>query len=168
MSRIDIPKKVREFAGMAEALAGLVELADKANAWQQQEDEHRGRLAQLAKDETAARAILAAVATDIDRSKAEAAGLLELAKRDAEAIKADAVAEAEKITAAANEAVEAAKAKERRAEADQRKAEKELAEITQRAAVAGAELADINAKIAEASAELARAQADAARAKVKA
>lgn len=102
--------------------------------------------------EVQARERCAAADAAVEKANAEAAGLIDGAKRDAEAIKAAAAEQAQKITDAAVAAVEAAKAKERRAEADQRKAE---------AATAAAEkaLAEIQGKLADAQAIIAKAEA---------
>lgn len=149
---IDIPKKVREFAGMAEALAELVEIADKANAWQQREDEHRSRLVQLAADEAAIRERIAIAERQEDQARKSALAITDQAKADADTILAKAASEADQIRDAANQAVEIAKAKERRAEADQRKAEAACATCVAR-------LAELEPKVAEAQATIAKAEA---------
>jgi hypothetical protein len=149
---IDIPKKVREFAGMAEALAGLVELADKANAWQQQEAEHKARLAQLAADESAIRERIAVGERMIAEAQACALVTTDQAKIDGDTIRAKAAADADLIRDAANQAVEVAKAKERRAESDQRKAEAACATCVAR-------LAELEPKVADALATIAKGEA---------
>jgi hypothetical protein len=148
----DIPKKVRELAGMAQALAELVEFADQANARDQIEAEHKTRIVQLAADEAAVRERVTVANVALADAEKRALAVYDQAKADADTIRAKAAAEADQIRDAAAQAVEAAKAKERRAEADQRKAEAACATCVAR-------LAELEPKVAEALATIAKVEA---------
>jgi high-affinity K+ transport system ATPase subunit B len=152
MPNIDIPKKVREFAAMAEALAELVDLADKANAWQQQEAEHQARLAALAEQVAAKRNAVQLADAKEDEARRQAIAIFEQAKKDAATTIAKAAADADTIRKAADEAVEAAKAEESRAEADERKAKANLASLAEQTKLLVAQLAEAQAVIAKADA----------------
>ena len=152
MPAIDIPKKVRDFAGMAEALAALVELADRHNALVQFEAEHASRIAAMADQIKAKQADIVRAEAAEDEARRQALSIIEQAKADAETIKAKADDEAKAIRAAANEAVEAAKVKERRAESDQRKAEANLASLAEQSKLLVAQLAEAQEIIARAEA----------------
>ena len=145
---IDIPKKVREFAGMAEALAGLVEIADKHNALVQFEAEHEGRIARLRADEAAIGERIAAGRATVEQASIEANEIDRKAREGAERHAGEAMRKADAILADA----EAAKVKERRAESDQRKAEKKLEQIQ-------ATLSHLNAQAIDAHAIIAKAEA---------
>jgi len=150
MSTIDIPKKVREFAGMAEALSELVELADKANAWHQQEAEHQSRLDALEKQIDAKKA-------EIDLAKkmeAEAGekvvAIIEKAKKDGAGIIAKATMDADQIRRQAAELIAVAKAKTEEAAASQAKAEASAQAIMDKILSLGDQLSQARAIITRA------------------
>jgi hypothetical protein len=152
MPTIDIPKKVRDFAGMAEALAELVEIADKHNALVQFEAEHATRIAALTEQIAAKQQAVRFAEAQEDEARRQALAIMEQAKIDGQTIIDKAAAEADLIRKAADEAVEAAKAKERKAEADERKAKDNLASLAEQTNLLVAQVAEARAIIAKAEA----------------
>ncbi len=114
MPLIEIPKNLRAFAEM---LPKTVEMADKANAYMQQESEIQVRLARMREQEAAGAKAVAAMTAKADEISKDAQTLVAVAKLDADKILAKAHAEVNALRDEAKKSQEAIAAKVAEAEA---------------------------------------------------
>jgi hypothetical protein len=147
-----VPKNLRAFAGMLESINEAIVVLDRVETLAQFEAENKQAVERLRAEAAAARDEASAARAEVEARKVEAAGLIELAKQDAETIKADAVAEAERVTAEAQEAAAKTKAKENASEAAERKAKAGLKEAEEKTAACARAFAEIEQKIEDAKA----------------